>query len=300
MTFQNLLITKPSKLSCANNCLVVTQRDEGVVSIPLHNINLILIENPQITVSSFLMQQCVENGVIIICCNDKHMPAGVMHGYNTHFQASRILDMQIALSIPAKKQLWKSIIQNKILSQACNLCYIGSEKYSNITGYINEVKSGDVGNIEAICARVYFSEMFKNFRRFDDDKINIMLNYGYSLIRSTIAKYLVVSGLNPAMGIMHRNQFNNFNLADDIIEVFRYIVDMKVYNYSKQDDIFTKDDRVYLFEIFEAKVQFDDGSLNLINAIEKVIQSFQRVVKSGNVKELMTPIHKIDKYRILV
>ena len=207
--------------------------------------------------------------------------------------------MQIALSIPAKKQLWKSIIQNKILSQACNLCYIGSEKYSNIAGYINEVKSGDVGNIEAICARVYFSEMFKNFRRFDDDKINIMLNYGYSLIRSTIAKYLVVSGLNPAMGIMHRNQFNNFNLADDIIELFRYIVDMKVYNYSKQDDIFTKDDRVYLFEIFEAKVQFDDGSLNLINAIEKVIQSFQRVVKSGNVKELMTPIHKIDKYRIL-
>lgn len=289
MTFQNLIITQKSKLSFANNCLVILQGEGNEIRVPLLNINIILLDSPQIMVSSVLMREVVQNGVVIISCDDKHLPNGIMLGFNTHFQVSRVLKMQIGMSAPLKKQIWKKIVQNKILSQGLNLKYIGSEKYLDFIHYSNEVQSGDYSNMEAVCAKIYFSEIFENFRRFDDDKTNIMLNYGYSLIRSTIAKHLVISGLNPALGIFHHNQFNNFNLADDIIELFRWLVDRKVWECKTKDGDFTKEDRVYLFQIFEEKVQFEDGKYDLINAIEKVVQSFARVVKTKDIKEFEMP-----------
>jgi CRISPR-associated protein Cas1 len=297
MTFQNLIITQPTRLNFANNCIVISQESEQNISIPLSNINIILLDHYQISISSILMRECIQNNVPIICCDDKHLPNGIMHGYNTHHQSSRILEMQIDLSVPLKKQIWKIIVANKILSQAFNLKNIGSKKYLQLLHCIDNIKSGDTGNIEAITAKIYFAEMYENFRRFDSDKTNIMLNYGYSILRSTIAKYLVVSGLNPALGVFHHNQFNNFNLADDIIEMFRYLVDTKVLAYYSEDQNanLTKNDKLFLFEIFKERVLFKNGSFILINAIEKVIQSFQRVVKTKDIKELEMPMHKIDK-----
>lgn len=282
---QNIIISNPSFLSFSQNHLVISQKQQEDIKIALENINNIVLESKEISITSFLLQKCAEFGVSIFSCDQKHLPNGVFNSFNTHHRSAKITKLQIALKKVNQKKIWQQIVKNKITSQAFILKQQGSDNWKILANYCLQVKSGDSSNIEAKTAKTYWQSLFKNFVRFSNDKQNAMLNYGYTILRSNIAKQLVASGFHPAIGLFHCNQFNNFNLADDIIEVFRYIIDNLVVKKLGKEVIFaeiTKKDKEVIFSIFEQKIPFNGVNLRLTEAIKEVIESLQRVVKSKN------------------
>ena len=226
MTWRSVMISQPSYLKLKDNALVVEQAGE-LVSVPLEDINVILLDNPQITLTAPLLSECAARQVSIITTGKDHHPNGTLLPFLPHSRALQIQRLQLAQSQPRKKRLWQTIVKQKIINQAATLSLqghaAGARKLEHLAG---QVRSGDSTNQDAVAAHLYFIELFgKGFNRRQESRINSMLNYGYAVIRAVLAKYLVSYGFLTSLGLHHRNERNSFNLADDLIEPFRPILD---------------------------------------------------------------------------
>jgi CRISPR-associated protein Cas1 len=134
-----------------------------------------------------------------------------------------------------KKRLWSAIISAKIANQAEALDRCGRDG-TGLREMSRRVKSGDPNNVEAHAAKLYWRKLFgEDFRRdrHGDDE-NKLLNYGYAIVRASIARAIVGTGLHPGLGIKHSNQYNPFPLADDLVEPLRPFVDMRVFAISRE------------------------------------------------------------------
>jgi CRISPR-associated protein Cas1 len=229
MAWRSLLITRPGYLSYKQQAMVIKQ-DEGEAKIALEDIAAIVLDNAQITITAQLLSALASQNIALISVDNTHTPNGIFLGYLPHSRALKILRRQMEMGKVHKKQLWQTIIQQKIRNQASVLKSI--EAYTEailLENMANKVKSGDPKNHEAQASQKYFKTVFgKQFIRRNESIINAALNYGYSIIRSAIARQLVAYGFLPALGLQHKSEQNTFNLADDLIEPYRPYIDYTV------------------------------------------------------------------------
>ncbi len=236
MSFRTVVITKQAKISYKNRFLVVKQ-DIDEKYIHLSEIDTIIVDSISVSISSYLLKELADNKINIIFCDDKHNPYGELQPfYSRHNSSKKILE-QVKWTNKEKDLVWQAIVKNKILNQALLLKKIKSKQHDLITSYIKEVAIGDKTNREGHAAKVYFNSLFgKNFVRGNNDKINDSLNYGYAILLSTVSKEIVNNGYLTQLGIHHKNEFNPYNLACDLMEPFRIIIDSFVY-YNKDKEL---------------------------------------------------------------
>ncbi len=267
MIKRTLMFSNPAYLSHKNSQLVISFPDKGREddrTVPIEDIGVVVLENQQITISHGCIAALVQNNVALISCDASHMPTGLilpLDGGNTQAERFRY---QIEASLPLKKQLWQQTIQQKIYNQARVLEDIGIETV-NMYRWSKSVKSGDPDNYEGRAAAYYWQNIFSEFVDFNRNRggepPNNMLNYGYAILRAIVARSLVSSGLLPTLGIFHRNKYNAYCLADDIMEPYRPFVDRIVYDIVAEGTVVEELDttlKTRLLQLPQVDVRFDD------------------------------------------
>ena len=233
MLKRTLVFSSPMVLTLKNQQLVISYKDfqDEKQTVPIEDIGVILLENQQTNITLPLLNTLVENEVQVVICNNKGMPNAIIQGMNNNNMQGENLRNQIACGEVRKKQLWKQVVEAKIRNQASVLNSIG-EDGDVLKPFYSNVRSGDADNREGIAARIYFQHLFgDNFvRNRDEPGINVLLNYGYYILRAATCRAIVSSGLLPAIGIYHHNRSNAYPLADDLMEPFRPFVDGIVYD----------------------------------------------------------------------
>lgn len=237
MIKQTLYFGSPAKLSVENRQLRIAigasrQVESRVVTRPLEDIGVIIIDSPQILITAPVMQTLMQSGAALIVCDDKHMPAGLMLNMEGSTMQSERFRIHLSASQPLKKQLWQQTVVAKIKNQAAAIAIITHENPIALIRMSSKVKSGDSDNVEAQAASYYWKTLFERFggirRARDGEDPNTMLNYGYAIVRAMMARSLVAAGMHPSLGIFHRNKYNAYCLADDIMEPYRPYVDILV------------------------------------------------------------------------
>ncbi len=287
MGYINIYVANDARLYIKNSQLFL-ENDEIKKDYPIEDINSIMIENLNTTISTYTLSKCSEFGILIFICNQSHLPCGVVLPFCGHYQILSVYNAQVTLSKPLQKQLWQTIIKNKIENQNEVLNIFG--KFDKLKQLKNKVLSGDAGNSEAKASLIYFKELFgKSFKRRDENFINACLNYGYAIVRGFIARSIVVHGLLPYIALFHTNQYNAFNLADDIIEIFRPVVDLLVK--SKFENFYELSSQVkaLLFGIINYNVLIDGQKQTVSNAIEMVVESYVKSLKES--KNLLKQVY---------
>ena len=248
MSFRTVVITKHSKLSYKNRYLAVKSELEEKY-IHLSEIDTIIVDSIAVSISSYLLKELADNKINIIFCDEKHNPFGELSSFYSSHNTSKKILTQIKWSNKQKDELWSLIVKNKIINQALLLHKINSDNYELLMSYVNDVRVGDKTNREAHSAKVYFNSLFtKKFVRNANDDINAALNYGYSILLSNFNKEIINNGYLTQLGIHHKSEFNQFNLACDLMEPFRPIIDNFVYyNQTREFDSKYKLDLINIF-----------------------------------------------------
>jgi CRISPR-associated protein Cas1 len=232
MLKKTLFFQSPCHLAVSNRQLKITIKktsESEIETRPVEDIGFIILDNSQITFTQSVIQLLAEHNAAVVFCDEKHHPTSMLFHLDTHQTQTAHFKAQIEAAEPLKKQLWQQTIKAKIKNQAAVLDVINSD--GDALRYLaKKVKSGDSDNIEARASRYYWPNLFgKDFlrRRFGEAP-NHLLNYGYTILRAAVARALTGSGLLPTLGIHHRNKYNAFCLADDIMEPYRPFVDLLV------------------------------------------------------------------------
>ncbi|MBE2229683.1 MAG: type II CRISPR-associated endonuclease Cas1 [Chitinophagaceae bacterium] len=234
MIKRTLYFGNPAYLKTDNLQLVaeLKKEEQEAHSIPIEDIGIIILDHPQITITSGLMSRLLEKNVGLVTCDGTHHPVGLMLNLEGHTLQSQKHQAQVEASQPLKKQCWQQTIMAKIDNQARLLKSLGLET-NYLTTLRDKVKSGDSDNCEAKAAVYYWKHLFSEVPDFRRERYgpppNNLLNYGYAILRALVARALVGSGLLPSLGIFHRNQYNAYCLADDIMEPYRPYVDRLAY-----------------------------------------------------------------------
>lgn len=224
------MVIKLPNVYCENS---LQKSEENVVTKPIEDIGVVVLDNNQITITHGLMVALLDNQVAVITCDNCGMPIGLMLPLDGNKTQSEKFRCQIDASIPLKKRLWQQTIKAKIANQIAvlNQCVRCETRCMKI--WCENVKSGDVDNQEARAATYYWRNLFQDISGFTRDRYgmppNNLLNYGYAILRGVVARALVSSGLMPTLGIHHHNKYNAYCLADDIMEPYRPYVDELVY-----------------------------------------------------------------------
>lgn len=289
MSWRSVIITQPTKLSVKNRQLKITQDEEW--SIPMEDISSIILETPQINISSKVMSLMAENKIVMYSCDDKHIPNGIFIPFVPHSRQLKVLKNQLECSESFNKRCWQQIVIKKITNQSKVLKLadknLMGEHLNNIARKVN---SGDTTNMEAIAAKGYFSTLYgKGFNRNYDNIYNAALNYGYSIIRGAIARTIVSYGYIPSIGIHHKSELNNYNLADDFIEPFRPIVDLWVKLNINEEIEFDKYVRANLVNLLNMNVKIQGKLQSVNNAINIMIASYTTAINQKNYKKLELP-----------
>lgn len=292
MSWRIISIQNDAKLNIKNKQLLISQKDKEAVSIPLADICAIVFDSPQIKLTSYFLSIIQNHNIVLITCDNKHIPNGTLIPFHQHSRLSEIAHLQHQWSLSYQKKCWKIIIQQKIINQAKCLDIIG--KHNNkIKALVKKVDSGDSKNIEALASQYYWINLFSSdFRRKEKTSITSSLNYGYSIVRSMICRALVAYGLLPCFGVHHKNSLNAFNLADDILEPFRPIVDlyvkeMIVTNYNEKN--LTKEIRANLLKVTILPCLINNQIQDLHNAADLCISSLVSSIRQNDVNILKLP-----------
>ncbi|MEK6780273.1 MAG: type II CRISPR-associated endonuclease Cas1 [Bacteroidota bacterium] len=214
-----------------NDTLPDSFKKEAQATIPIEDIGIVILDHQQIIISQALLAKLLDNNVAVITCNHTHHPTGLLLNLESHSLQSQRFQAQLEATEPLKKQLWQQTIKAKIRNQAALLKRHGYE-VENMLHWADNVKSGDPDNLEGRSSAWYWAHLFKPKLDFIRDPAglppNNLLNYAYAIVRATVARSLVGSGLLPTLGIFHRNQYNAYCLADDVMEPFRPYADQLV------------------------------------------------------------------------
>ncbi len=267
---------------------------EVVKTIPIEDVGLVVLDSPQITLTNALMEALLENNCAVVTCDSLHLPVGLfLPLYGNKVQTERFTE-QVEASLPLKKQLWQQTMQSKIRNQAAVLKYVTGETARNMLVWADSVRSGDPDNMEARAAAFYWKNVMKDnpaFVRGMDDMVNVMLNYGYSVVRAIVARALVGAGLIPTLGIHHHNRYDAYCLADDIMEPYRPYVDKLVIDLIDADGVPERLDTAVKRRLLELPVQeviIDGVRRPLMLAVNQTAVSLQKCF-AGELRKLEYP-----------
>ncbi|MFD2921555.1 type II CRISPR-associated endonuclease Cas1 [Terrimonas rubra] len=287
-----------------NPAYLKTQNEQLVVELPetseqrtaaIEDIGLVVLDHQQITITQSVLAKLLENNTAVVTCNHTHHPTGLLLNLDGHTLQSQRFQHQVAASVPLQKQLWQQTVVAKITNQAHLL---GEKRIANKTLFnlAAKVKSGDSDNCEAQAAAYYWKNLFPeflNFKRFrEGEPPNNLLNYGYAILRAVMARSLVGSGLLPTLGIFHRNQYNAYCLADDIMEPYRPYVDKIVGDIVRMNGRFlemTPSMKQQLLAIPAMDVMINGEKSPLMNAVQRTTASLAKCFE-GNSRKLLYPV----------
>ncbi|MCW3120842.1 MAG: CRISPR-associated protein Cas1 [Flavipsychrobacter sp.] len=303
MIKRTLYFGNPAYLKTTNEQLVIEIVDTGETkSVPIEDIGVLILDNQQITITQAVIAKLLANNTALITCDNTHHPVGLFLNLDGHTLQSRIFQAQIEASEPLKKQLWQQTVVAKIQNQAANL---GNQSVTEalfktpdkfLLNYSKEVKSGDSENLEAAAAGYYWKRLFPPFLNFVRERKgfppNNLLNYGYAILRAIVARSLVGSGILPTLGIHHRNQYNAYCLADDIMEPYRPYVDKVVCEIVGMNGQFlemTPNMKKQLLTIPAMDVMIDDQRSPLMNAVQRTTSSLAKCYE-GKTRKILYPV----------
>ena len=230
MIKRTLVFESPSRLHLKGRQLVAENTSTGAIKrAPVEDLGVVLIENQQVALTVPLLNTLVENNCAVVFCNDRHMPASVLWPLDSNNTQAETFRLQLSMTDSMKKALWKQTVKRKIRNQAGLLEELGLDG-DVLKPHYSNVRSGDSTNREGVAASLYWDALLgPDFirGRFDGDP-NPLLNYGYSVLRAAMSREIMGSGLFPAIGLFHRNRYNAFPLADDLMEPYRPYVDRAV------------------------------------------------------------------------
>lgn len=292
MLKQTLFFSHPARLSLKDNQLVITLKDSNeMITRPIEDIGFVVIENQQIIFTIPLLNELVHNNVSVILCDAKGMPSSMLMGLNNNATQAESLKYQLNVSEPMRKQAWKQIVEQKIRNQAAVLDKLGIEHH-NLKACYSSVLSGDTSNREGIAARQYWTQLFgKDFRREREGlPPNNLLNYGYAILRAATARALIGSGLLPALGLFHRNRYNAFPLADDVMEPYRPYVDEMAFGATEEGMLeLDKETKVRLLNLLVTDVRIGKMTRPLSLALTTTSASLLKYYK-GETKKVTLPV----------
>jgi CRISPR-associated protein Cas1 len=268
---------KGNDLSIDLGSLVIRKDGEPLGRIPLEDIGLLILDAPTTTYTHSVITEVLAAGAVIIPCGRDHHPRGLFLPQESSLQTQR-LAAQVAAPLPLKKSLWKQIVQAKVRNQAGALPEDAPER-GLLRALVARVRSGDPTNVEAHAARVYWPAMFgKDFRRLPDGPPpNALLNYGYMVLRSCVARAVCGAGLHPSLGLHHHNRSNAFCLADDLLEPLRPLVDVRVRTLAQGGIIeINRESKMYLLSVLTETVRTGAEKGPLMVALERVTSSLVR------------------------
>lgn len=295
MIKRTIFFSKPAYLSTKNEQLLISfpENSREEVSMPIEDLGFLVLEHPQITLTNGLIMKLIQNKTAILTCDQQHLPCSILQPLVGHSQQSETSRYQMEASQPLKKQLWQQTVMAKVDNQRQHLENKGKNA-KRLKRYVDEIKSGDTGNIEALAAAYYFQHLFEieNFSRNQKDLApNNLLNYGYAILRAICARAIVSSGLLPTLGIFHSNKYNAFCLADDLMEPYRPMVDDLVYDIvqsTTEIEVLTKDLKSELLRIPALNVMIDNKVSPLMNAMSRTTNSLVDCYK-GKRRKLLYP-----------
>lgn len=270
-------------------------------TIPIEDIGIVIIDHYGIVISHYLLHTLLENNCAVVFCNMQHLPSGLLLNLDSNSLQSEKFRNQINASVPLKKQLWQQTVQAKVRNQAEFLKQKG-KNVNVMLRWAKQVKSGDTDNIEAIAAQHYWKNIFPNRLDFIRTRIgpnpNNLLNYGYAILRAITARSLSGSGLLPTLGIFHRNKYNAYCLADDIMEPYRPFVDAIVCNITNNGEEhveLTPDTKRNILELITADVLMNGERSPLMVAMQKTTSSLSKCF-DGKEKKINYPEFVINNF----
>lgn len=297
MIKKTLHFGNPAFLSLENRQLVIRLDQAGTtdrkkITVPIEDIGTIVLDHPQITITHAVISQLLNNNVALITSGPNRLPTGMLLPLVGHTSQSERFKHQINATLPLKKNLWQQTVQAKILNQAELLASLDIP-VENMRYWASCVKSGDNENHEARAAAFFWSKLFPESLNFIRGRYeappNNLLNYGYAVLRAQVARCLVASGMLPTLGIHHKNKYNAYCLADDIMEPYRPYVDLAVLRIVKQsEDIseLTTSYKAELLKVLQADVYIDNQTSPLAVAVQRTTASLFRCFEGGQRKIL--------------
>ncbi len=276
MAFRSIMIESPAQLSLRDEQLVI--RTDREHTVPLEDISALLLENRRSTITTAALARLGQCGCAVFLCDEKHIPCAVLTPFQQHSRALTVLRSQLDATEPLKKRLWQSMVKAKIGNQARCLRLAGKEaEAQTLSALAERVRSGDSENAEATAAQLYFPALFsEDFTRGEENGWNAALNYGYAILRGCTARTLSVYGFLPSLGIHHRSTLNAFNLADDLMEPFRPLVDLLVFSSFDPEDELTPERKRTLFNCLNLDILSGGQRHSVSYAIEREVQSLRR------------------------
>lgn len=293
MIKQTLMFTSPVYLSLKDQQMVITFKDnQDPVTRPIEDVGFVVIENPQVSISVPLLNELADNNVSVVFCDKKQMPKTMLMTLEGNTTQQESYKFQIDASAPMKKNVWKQLVESKIRNQALLLNKVG-ENGDVLKPYYMNVKSGDTDNREGAAAREYWRRIFGEGYKREREGLppNNLLNYGYAILRAAVARALIGSGLYPAFGVFHRNRYNAFPLADDVMEPYRPFVDETVYHlyYDGAVNELNSESKGKLLRVLFSDVKMGKVTRPLENALSLTTASLLRMYK-GETEKLSLPM----------
>ena len=265
MSWRTIVITKRAKLDLQLGFMVV--RGEDTTKVALNEIAVVLIESTAVSLTTSLLAELTKRKVKVIFCDEKRNPSSELVSYYGSHDTSNKIRKQIAWRQNTKEAVWTEIVSEKIRKQKELLELLGKEEAELLSSYLQQIAWNDETNREGHAAKVYFNALFGlDFTRTEDNLINAALNYGYSIILSSFTREIVANGYITQLGLFHDNMFNQFNLASDLMEPFRPLVDKCVLGMKL--DQFEHEEKMWLVDILNQAVQIDGKIQYVSNAIK--------------------------------
>ena len=296
MSWRGVHLSRSAHLAVDHRSLHITFRDDlgGNFHLPLEDLSYLIIDAPDITLTSRLMAEMSSNGIMVVGVDQRHTPCWTSLPTGSFHRYGETTHLQLSATQPTKKRIWQSIVIAKILMQAGCLLRCGKDGSEAMQILAQKVRSGDPDKVEARAARIYWKYLFKDrvFIRHDDDLPNALLNYGYAILRSCLARILCAKGFIPQIGIWHRSQTNAFNLADDLLEPFRPLVDhraIQVLNNAPSNLDLSLDHRREMALIMEDSVMVNGEKVGLLNSMELFVDSVKRSLSAKSPSEIVFP-----------
>lgn len=292
MGFVNVFVASDAHIYVENKQLVLCGAKE--MRFPIEDVNSIMLENRNTVLSVSALTEVATAGGVTFLCDEKHLPTTVVLPSSTYYRKRKAVQTQMHASKPLVKQLWQQVIKAKIANQAECLRLCNKPEYEHVAELGKSVRSGDSEHKEAEAAAVYFKALFgKNFVRSADCNINFALNYGYAVMRGLVARTIVCHGFEPSLGLFHCNELNPFNLADDLMEPLRPVVDLFAFSYPPIDteqSVYKKE----LCNLMNCDVRSGGERHSVTHAVERMVSSFGKSLYADETELLLPyllPLH---------
>ncbi len=274
---KTVFISSDSKLTLSNNNIII-ENSNGIFNESLDCISLVIIQS-KTTLTTNLINDIVDKSIPIIICNNKKLPNAFIVPYYGTINRFETISKQVNWSIDTKSSVSLEIIKNKITNQE-KVIEILFDKKNSYSNYLELIDINNKTKCEAFVARKYFYKLFgSKFNRRDDNIINKKLNYGYAIIAAVITNEIVSHGYLTEIGINHTAKTNNYNFTYDIIEPFRQIVDIFVYQ--TKDLEFDNEYKVQLINLLYKEIKYNNKKYTVMNAIKEYVLS---IIKALNGK----------------